>query len=181
MATTSTSASTLELAGDRATRDARYWADVIDVWLAPAVVLTTTSNTLGTIGEFLGPFVVAGAYVAMEATTGRTPGKWGRDLVTVGVDGQPIGWRAAAVRRSWMLVLPLGAVVSALSVLSLLALGSLAWTIGRDPHAQGWHDRLAGTAVVPVDAERVAPRRRKLLISGIVLAVIAIAVLADIL
>lgn len=84
-------------------------------------------------------FLIGVAYfVAFWATTGQTPGKMALGIKVISTDGSPVSWGKALLRY-------LGYIVSSL----VLALGFI-W-IAFDSQRQGWHDKIAGTYVVPKD------------------------------
>ncbi len=90
--------------------------------------------------------VIAAVYHTMlESSRGRTLGKFVTGIVVIGPDGSRPGTSKALARNSWLL-LPL------LPWVGSLALGlvgfMIAVTIVSNATNAGWHDELAGTAVV---------------------------------
>ena len=89
--------------------------------------------------------IVLAAYGAiMWKARGATVGGIVFDLQVVRLDGRPIDWETAIVRA-------LGCFLS----LAVVGLGFF-W-IAFDPAHQAWHDKIAGTVVVRVNRQRVAP------------------------
>jgi uncharacterized RDD family membrane protein YckC len=88
------------------------------------------------VTQCLGLLIGAAYHVSFWATTGQTLGKMALGIKVISTDGSPVSWGRALLRY-------LGYIVSGL----VLALGFL-W-IAFDPQRQGWHDKIAGTYVVP--------------------------------
>lgn len=90
--------------------------------------------------------------VVVEGTSGASPGKHVTGLVVHRLDGGRVGIVTAARRRPWGWLLPLqfaGPVPNA--VVTAIALATVLWmlvSIERSADGRGFHDRLAGTAVV---------------------------------
>ncbi len=84
-------------------------------------------------------------YILAYSTTGQTPGKKSLNIKVVSIDGSPLNWRKGVLRF-------IGSYLSDFS----FGLGYL-WSI-RDKEKQTWHDKIAGTRVVPawITAEQVS-------------------------
>lgn len=81
--------------------------------------------------------LISASYLAgFWATTGQTLGKMALGIKVISADGSPVSWGKALLRY-------LGYIISGL----ILALGFI-W-VAFDPQRQGWHDKIAGTYVVP--------------------------------
>ncbi len=78
-------------------------------------------------------------YIWFFSTSGQTPGKKQAGIKVVSIDGTPLNWRKGVLRA-------VGYVLSDFSFF----LGYL-WSIW-DEDKQAWHDKLAGTRVVPAAA-----------------------------
>lgn len=86
-------------------------------------------------------FLVSVAYfVGFWATSGQTLGKMALGIKVISADGSPVSWGKAFLRY-------LGYIISGL----VLALGFI-WA-AFDERRQGWHDKIAGTYVVPKDTQ----------------------------
>lgn len=90
---------------------------------------------VGAISALVGPVYFCWAY----STGGQTIGKHNARIKVVSIDGAPLTWRRGLLRT-------LGYLLSSLP----LYLGFL-WSIW-DEDRQGWHDKIAGTRVVPISA-----------------------------
>ena len=161
-------------ASDRAyaARDRRFWAAIIDLWVLPLVlsVLLSVGSLVdwslsqweleGRAIAWLLTFVVL---VSSEAVFAQSPGKKLLGLRVIKLDASTPGWREALLRRSWLAptlfdVVPgfpewVGFWLIVAIVITLLV------SIRRDPDNRGWHDRLAGTDVVPVASWAQRSRR----------------------
>lgn len=158
--------------------DRRFWAAVVDVWLlrwilgsAASVLVTSPAGPLA-VGALLATLLV----MATEARTGRTPGKAVTGLRTQQVDGGPVRW-SAAVRRRWWMALPAIGLVPGVpapvgQLVLTVVLAVLVVSMGRSSDGRGWHDRTAGTEVVP--ATPVVPYRRAIPV-GVVAVLLALA------
>jgi uncharacterized RDD family membrane protein YckC len=86
-------------------------------------------------------FLINGVYfVAFWATTGQTLGKMVMGIKVISLDGSPVSWGKALLRY-------VGYIVSSLALL----IGFI-WA-AFDQRRQGWHDKIAGTYVVPKDTQ----------------------------
>lgn len=98
--------------------------------------------------------------VAVEGTTGASPGKHVTGLVVHRLDGGRVGVVTAVRRRPWGWLLPLqflGETPNAIA--AAIAIGTVLWmlvSIERSDDRRGFHDRLAGTAVADGDFDRRA-------------------------
>lgn len=118
----------------------RFLATLVDilVLLIPNLIIYLV------IGELLGnllSFLVGAAYaVYFWSSTGQTPGKKVMKLQVVKADGGAILTPGEAVVRY------IGQIISGIP----LALGYL-WVLW-DPKHEAWHDKIAGTKVIKVEA-----------------------------
>ena len=106
---------------DVAARAARRFAPPIDL---PSVLLACV------------PLLIVAYHVGFWRASGQTPGKWLMGIRVVTIGGGRLGVGRCCVRL-------FGYLISTVPVY----LG-FAWILG--PQRRGWHDRLAGTAVVYV-------------------------------
>lgn len=143
-------------------QERRFWADLIDVVVLPAVLGAGFSAMFDIpVGVFgLGGLLTMPLLVASEALRQRTPGKGLLDLQVELVAGDSVGWRSALLRRVWMAMYALhlipGFSTEIAELVVFAAMASVVVSMHRHPEARGWHDRLAGTRVVR--ASRPRPR-----------------------
>jgi uncharacterized RDD family membrane protein YckC len=126
--------------GPRATFGQRFVA-----WLIDAIIIGVVSGILSfggrsTIGSILGTLVGIAYFVYLEGSpSGQTVGKRAMSIRVVGFNtGTSIEYSGAFIRA-------IGKWVSGL----VCALGYF-WMLW-DPEKQTWHDKIATTAVVPVE------------------------------
>ncbi|MBA3530460.1 MAG: RDD family protein [Ardenticatenales bacterium] len=106
---------------------------------ASTLEVTTPNGELNELYFFVQclSFVVGVLYFVLSwGTGGQTLGKMAMGIKVIRTDGSPVGIGSAFVRY-------IGYIISGLAI----TLG-FAW-IGIDERRQGWHDKLAGTYVVP--------------------------------
>ena len=116
----------------------RFAAAVIDA-IALGVVNTILRIVLGDAGSGLGLIVSAAYFTYFHGSTGQTPGDAALAVRVVDLSqgtGNPIGYGRAFIR--WLV-----SIVSAV----VLLLGYL-WMLW-DGEKQTWHDKAAGSVVVP--------------------------------
>lgn len=130
--------------GPRADTGKRFLAFVVDY-----VILIVISLVLGTLlkgaGSGLGLLIFVGYFAFFDGSdSGQTPGKRLMGIRVIDFQtGGPLGYGKGLLRC-------LGRILSSIPCL----LGYL-WAIWDKQH-QGWHDKIAGTVVVPVDAYPVS-------------------------
>ncbi|MDI6639473.1 MAG: RDD family protein [Methanocellales archaeon] len=111
-------------------------------WLVDAVILGVVGSVLGaSLGRGATPLVsttiIELAYFTYFFGTGQTPGMIAMKIKLIGTDGTyPIGYVKGFFR--WI-----GMIISTI----VIFLGFL-WIVIDENH-QGWHDKIAGTYVVP--------------------------------
>ena len=124
--------------GPRASFGARLVAAIID-GLVVGVVSTSLLALLGPVGQGLGVLVSLGYYTYLEGSpSGQTVGKRAMGIRVVSfANSGPLGHGPAAVRwiARFLSAIPLG-----------LGYFWMLW----DTEKQTWHDKLAGSVVVPV-------------------------------
>jgi uncharacterized RDD family membrane protein YckC len=114
----------------------RFVAAVID-GIVIGVVSGILRAILGNTGEGLGFLVGAAYFTYFHGSTGQTPGNAALSIRVIDLQGGgPIGFPRAFIR--WLV-----SIVSAIVFL----LGYL-WMLW-DPEKQTWHDKAAGSVVVP--------------------------------
>jgi uncharacterized RDD family membrane protein YckC len=111
-----------------------FGAGVVSAVLAGGRQDAGTSVTL--LAQCLGVLIGAAYFVVFWATTGQTPGKMALGIKVISTDGSPVSWGKALLRY-------LGYIISGL----VLSIGFI-WA-AFDAKRQGWHDKIAGTYVVP--------------------------------
>ena len=117
------------------------------------LLLDAGSDTLGRVVQgFIVGTVTIVYLVAAEVRFGQTVGKRMMGLRVVGESGNPTV--SESLRRNCWVLPALGGGVpllgNVLGLLSLVAILAIAATVSRDKEqGRGWHDRLAGTRVVP--------------------------------
>jgi uncharacterized RDD family membrane protein YckC len=93
-------------------------------------------TSVGLLTQCLGVLIGAAYFVVFWATTGQTPGKMALGIKVISTEGSPVSWGKALLRY-------LGYIISGL----VLSIGFI-W-VAFDAKRQGWHDKIAGTYVVP--------------------------------
>jgi uncharacterized RDD family membrane protein YckC len=121
----------------------RFAAAVID-GIVLGIVSAILRAVLGLPGSGIGIVVDAAYFTYFHGTTGQTPGNAALGIRVVDLrdgTGAPIGYARALAR--WVVSIPSFFVVF---------LGYL-WMLW-DPEKQTWHDKAAGSVVVPASLER---------------------------
>jgi uncharacterized RDD family membrane protein YckC len=120
----------------------RFAAAFIDGVLIGIVSFILQAIFGGNAGSGLTFLIGIGYYTYFHGSTGQTPGDAALSIRVVSKDdGNPIGYGRAFVR--WLVSIISGAVI-------LLGYLWMLW----DSEKQTWHDKLAGSVVVPADAYR---------------------------
>ncbi len=96
------------------------------------------ASAITILAQCLGFLIGVAYFVGFWATTGQTLGKMAMGIKVISTDGSPVSRGKAFLRY-------LGYIVSGL----VLSLGFI-WA-AFDEKRQGWHDKIAGTYVVPKD------------------------------
>lgn len=94
------------------------------------------STSVILLAQCLTVLIPVAYFVVFWATTGQTPGKMAMGIKVISTDGSPLSWGKALLRY-------LGYIISGL----VLYIGFI-W-VAFDAKRQGWHDKIAGTYVVP--------------------------------
>ncbi len=128
-----------------------FWQRWFANWIDSIIIGSVTGGLDKLASEFpqttastwvLGAFswlVISAYFIWFYSTTGQTLGKRWLGIKVVSIDGSPLNWRKGLLRY-------LGSFLSDFS----FSLGYL-WSIW-DTDKQAWHDKLAGTRVVPAAA-----------------------------
>jgi uncharacterized RDD family membrane protein YckC len=126
--------------------------DVLIVAIPASIILALVGLSPGTafgvrnwLYNAIVSFLWFGYFVVMESNRGATVGKQLLNLRVVVADGSIPSTEVAAKRNAWMLIgiIPwLGGLLSFIAVIVIIV------TISSDASNRGYHDQLAGTAVM---------------------------------
>jgi uncharacterized RDD family membrane protein YckC len=132
------------LSGPRADTGKRFLAYLIDavILIIPIIIISAAAPDLA---RLVGLLVGLAYFVYFDGSpSGQTVGKRAMGIRVVDFQtGGPLDYGKAFIRY-------LGRIVA-----SLVCLLGYFWAIW-DPQHQGWHDKIAGTVVVPVDSYPVS-------------------------
>jgi len=114
---------------------ARAAAFVIDVAVSAAIAAFVAQRLGGPLAALLTVTAIAAYFTLYWSGPRQSLGNSALRLTVIGIDGQYIGWRRAAIR------------------FAAVVLGSLPFFMGftaalSDEGRQGWHDKAAGTYVI---------------------------------
>lgn len=127
----------------------RFLARLVDGLLV-AVAVAIVIAILGLAPWDLGGTVISAAaqfayFVYLEGTRGQTFGKQWLGMRVVRVDGSPMDYDAA-MRRNWWVLLSIIPFLGGLA--QFVVAIAIAITVNSDARNEGFHDKMAGTAVV---------------------------------